>query len=89
MPLTERETVKSALRAVLIKNHDHELAFDAIFDLYFTPPETAAAGQAEQDQDSEEDEDSGAAPGARRLRGAGRRRSGSGGAGSGALGAAG
>ena len=39
LPLSERATVKSALRAALIKNHDHELAFDALFDLYFTPPE--------------------------------------------------
>ena len=34
--LDRREDLKSALRAVLIKSHDHELAFDAVFDLYFT-----------------------------------------------------
>jgi uncharacterized protein len=44
LPLAERDAVKSALRAALIKSHDHELAFDALFDLYFSPP----AG-AEQD----------------------------------------
>ena len=38
VPLDQRAAVKSALRAVLIKNHDHELAFDALFDLYFAPP---------------------------------------------------
>jgi uncharacterized protein with von Willebrand factor type A (vWA) domain len=38
LPLAERDGVKSALRAVLVKSHDHELAFDALFDLYFSPP---------------------------------------------------
>jgi uncharacterized protein with von Willebrand factor type A (vWA) domain len=37
LPLAEREGVKSALRAVLVKSHDHELAFDALFELYFSP----------------------------------------------------
>ena len=37
LPLAERDGVKSALRAVLVKSHDHELAFDALFDLYFSP----------------------------------------------------
>src|SRR5215831_1200991 len=36
LPLADRGTVKAALRAVLVKTHDHELAFDAVFDLYFT-----------------------------------------------------
>jgi uncharacterized protein len=35
LPLADRDTVRSALRAVLIKSHDHELAFDTLFDLYF------------------------------------------------------
>ena len=35
LPLDDRGTVKAALRAVLVKNHDHELAFDTVFDLYF------------------------------------------------------
>jgi uncharacterized protein len=37
LPLAERDGVKSALRAALVKSHDHELAFDALFDLYFAP----------------------------------------------------
>jgi uncharacterized protein with von Willebrand factor type A (vWA) domain len=37
LPLADRDLVKSALRAVLVKNHDHELAFDTLFDLYFAP----------------------------------------------------
>src|SRR5580700_2228505 len=44
LPLADRDGVKSALRAVLVKSHDHELAFDALFDLYFSP-----AARAEQD----------------------------------------
>ena len=43
LPLAQRDGVKSALRAVLVKSHDHELAFDALFDLYFSLP----AGQRE------------------------------------------
>jgi uncharacterized protein len=38
LPLGGRDGVRSALRAALIKSHDHELAFDALFDLYFSPP---------------------------------------------------
>ena len=37
LPLAGRGTVKAALRAVLVKNHDHELAFNTVFDLYFAP----------------------------------------------------
>src|ERR1700730_1739527 len=44
LPLAEREGVKSALRAALVKSHDHELAFDALFDLYFSP----SAGRAQR-----------------------------------------
>ena len=36
-PLHNREGVKAALRAALVKSHEHELAFDAVFDLYFSP----------------------------------------------------
>ena len=83
VPLTEREVVKSALRAVLIKTHDHELAFDAIFDLYFTPPVPSATSQAELEQgEEEEDSDGGGSGGGS---GAGSGGAGSGGAGSGAL----
>jgi uncharacterized protein len=54
LPVGNRATVKAALRAVLVKTHDHELAFDAVFDLYFT----AQPGQAGSAQ-----ENSQAAPG--------------------------
>jgi len=47
LPLDHRDTVKAALRAVLVKTHDHELAFDTVFDLYFSP----LAPQASQAQD--------------------------------------
>lgn len=40
LPLDDREIVKAALRAALVKSHDHELAFDVVFDVYFA--ETAA-----------------------------------------------
>jgi uncharacterized protein len=36
LPLAGRDGVQSALRAALVKSHDHELAFDALFDLYFS-----------------------------------------------------
>src|SRR6266568_50933 len=46
LPVGERATVKAALRAVLVKTREHELAFDAVFDLYFTPqPAQASAAQ--------------------------------------------
>jgi uncharacterized protein len=38
LPLTGRDGVKAALRTTLVKSRDHELAFDALFDLYFSPP---------------------------------------------------
>jgi uncharacterized protein with von Willebrand factor type A (vWA) domain len=52
LPLADRDLVKSALRAVLVKNHDHELAFDTLFDLYFaptpgTPGDAGTAGEAD------------------------------------------
>jgi len=47
LPLADRGTVKAALRAVLVKTRDHELAFDAVFDLYFTPE--AAQAHASKD----------------------------------------
>lgn len=46
LPLGERDAVKSSLRAVLVKSHDHELAFDALFDLYFSAPAGLGAGPA-------------------------------------------
>ena len=54
LPVGDRATVKAALRAVLVKTHDHELAFDAVFDLYFT----AQPGQAGSSQQNSQ-----AAPG--------------------------
>src|SRR5256885_3768519 len=47
LPVADRATVKAALRAVLVKTHDHELAFDAVFDLYFTdqPAQASATGE--------------------------------------------
>ena len=59
LPVGDRATVKAALRAVLVKTHDHELAFDAVFDLYFTPPPAQVApgpgnsGAAEPGQDGQ------------------------------------
>ncbi len=37
LALAERDGLKAALRAALVKSHDHELAFDALFELYFSP----------------------------------------------------
>ena len=44
LPVGDRATVKAALRAILVKTHDHEFAFDAVFDLYFTaqPPQASS-----------------------------------------------
>jgi len=53
LPLADRDLVKSALRAVLVKNHDHELAFDTLFDLYFAPT-PAAPGDAGQAGEADE-----------------------------------
>jgi len=44
LPLDGRDGVQSALRAALVKSHDHELAFDALFDLYFSPSAGRARG---------------------------------------------
>jgi uncharacterized protein len=54
LPLADRDIVKASLRAALVKNHDHELAFDTLFDLYFSPPseppdEAAAAGLPDEE----------------------------------------
>src|SRR3984957_17572196 len=46
LPLADRDLVKSALRAVLVKNYDHELAFDTLFELYFAPT-PGAPGEAD------------------------------------------
>ena len=52
LPVGDRATVKAALRAVLVKTHEHELAFDAVFDLYFTPPTRAGSGPARADSEA-------------------------------------
>ena len=46
LPVGDRETVRAALRAILVKSHDHELAFDAVFDLYFAPTRDGQPGPA-------------------------------------------
>jgi uncharacterized protein len=38
LPLADRAVVRAGLRAVLVKSHDHELAFDTVFDLFFPAP---------------------------------------------------
>jgi uncharacterized protein len=35
--LEDRDAVKAALRCVLVKDEEHEPAYDAIFDIYFAP----------------------------------------------------
>lgn len=35
LPLADRGAVQAALRATLVKSHDHELAFDTVFGLFF------------------------------------------------------
>ena len=35
IPLTDRAQVKSALAATLVKNHDHDRAFELAFDIFF------------------------------------------------------
>ena len=45
LPLADRDTVQAALRATLVKSHDHELAFDTVFGLFFgTEAEEQAGG---------------------------------------------
>jgi uncharacterized protein len=53
LPLAERDGVKSALRAALVKDHDHELAFDALFDLYFSPAPGSGSPAADADADAD------------------------------------
>jgi uncharacterized protein len=38
LPLADRGVTKAALRAVLVKKHEHELVFDTLFELYFSLP---------------------------------------------------
>ncbi|MEV4102708.1 VWA domain-containing protein [Nonomuraea sp. NPDC049649] len=57
--LGDREEVRVALRAALVKRHEHEHAFDTVFDLFFSP---AAAPPA--DPEEEELRETPGAPGA-------------------------
>ncbi|MBC7105157.1 MAG: VWA domain-containing protein [Firmicutes bacterium] len=47
VPLLDREQVRLALRAVMVKNRAERQVFDRVFDLYFAPPEEKA-GRREQ-----------------------------------------
>ncbi len=78
LPLAERDGVKSALRAALVKDHDHELAFDALFDLYFSP----VVGSPAADADAEAEADTEQRQTAQHAAGAASGRPGSGGGGS-------
>src|SRR6266568_8533539 len=60
LPVGDRAMVKAALRAVLVKTHDHELAFDAVFDLYFTPQPAQASATGENSEAAPGHDDQGA-----------------------------
>jgi uncharacterized protein with von Willebrand factor type A (vWA) domain len=45
LPVGDPGIIKAALRAALVKNHDHEPAFDALFDLYFSGAQPAGNGR--------------------------------------------
>jgi uncharacterized protein with von Willebrand factor type A (vWA) domain len=62
LPLADREGLKAALRAALVKSHDHELAFDTLFDLYFSPSAGPVAGPGPAGRDGR-DGPAGAGPG--------------------------
>ena len=81
LPLADRDAVKSALRAVLVKSHDHELAFDALFDLYFSP-----ATGAEQDPEQASQPSADGQPGTANGRPGGSGGSGGSGSGGGSIG---
>src|ERR1700733_7287259 len=63
LPLAERDGVKSALRSALVKDHDHELAFDALFDLYFSPAPGSGSPAADADADADAGQRQAAEPG--------------------------
>ncbi|MCW2522661.1 MAG: domain containing CoxE-like protein [Frankiales bacterium] len=54
--LADREAVKSGLGAVLVKNSEHQSAYDAVFDLYFA----RRAAEAEREQGADGDGGDGA-----------------------------
>jgi uncharacterized protein with von Willebrand factor type A (vWA) domain len=82
LPLAERDAVKSSLRAALVKSHDHELAFDALFDLYFSAP----AGLAERPAAGAANGHAGPGQGSAGQGGTGQGGAGQGGGGAGSLG---
>jgi uncharacterized protein with von Willebrand factor type A (vWA) domain len=47
--ISDREAVKSGLGAVLVKNSEHQSAYDAVFDLYFASRATEAEQGGGQD----------------------------------------
>lgn len=59
LDLLDRENVRSGLGATLVKTQEHRAVFDTVFDLYFTSPAAATAG----DVSPEEPDASGSASG--------------------------
>ena len=84
LPVGDRPTVKAALRAVLVKTHDHELAFDAVFDLYFTA-QPGQAGSAQENSQAAPGQDGQAAQDGQGVQGGLSGQNGHGGGGLGAL----
>ena len=53
IPLADRDQVKSALAATLVKNHDHYRAFDLAFDIFFGGRQLGPAGRRERQRRGE------------------------------------
>lgn len=51
LSLADRDAMQAALRATLVKSHDHELAFDTVFALFFGATADRADGSREQPAD--------------------------------------
>ena len=49
LDLLDRENVRSGLGATLVKTQEHRAVFDTVFDLYFTSPAAATAGDVSLD----------------------------------------
>lgn len=60
LPLDDREVVRTAYAASLVKRATHRPAFDALFDLYF--PALVGAGRTAADETEETDEEGDAGP---------------------------
>jgi uncharacterized protein with von Willebrand factor type A (vWA) domain len=69
--LGDREEVKAALGLMLVKNHEHQAAFDTVFDLYFSV--RGAAGDHETDGNGRDGGATDGSPGAGAGPGAGGR----------------